>query len=1009
MKRWLRPMVRVLVPILCLAAAPPPLQSSPREADEQAALIDGLHERGLHAMVETEAERFLARHDRHAAADRVRYRLGLSLFELGRYAEAAPHFARLGDQSDFAYRAEADLRFGQCALETGDTAAAARALRRVLDSEADYLTVPATFLLAECDYREGRFDRAEPGYESVVAADTQGAYGTDAIAALAWCAHRLGRHDQAIERAERLDDDVLDANLAFELAYLVGEAHRAAGRPVDAVAAYRAVDAGPFAPAALRGRAFAHADAGDHRPAADAFDRLRREFPDGEFAREAALHGGIHLLLDGDASGAWKALADKRLVADAETLYWRGRAAASLGRADQALALLTQAQAGKPSEELRGHIASARGDLLSAAGRTAEAAAAYEQAGSPAALHAAAVASFNAGDAARALELTDAALARAADDLSARLTRAEALFALERFKEAESDFRRVVAGSAADDGRRPRALSRQAWCRYLGGDSAAAARLFGQLVTEHPQADQAAEARFMEGRSARESDDEQRTIAAWSRYLTAHPDGEHGAEVLAGLAEIEGGEVAQRHLSALVTRFGDSELAPRALLDLGEARSADGDPVAAARHYGQLLQRFPDDPLAPAARYGMAWCAVEDADLTAADRLLTPFVAAAEATPERHAALELLVWCRQQSGNPAGAEEAWRALRTMDPADPRVTETARMVAQAWTSAGEPARALAVLDLTAGKGDATRARIEAAWVALDAGDLEGAQERVDALAGADVAATERAEVAFFLGEACFERGLDAQAVQAYAAACAVPDHPLLDASLYKLGFTLLRTDEPEQAIAPLRRLVEEFADSTLLGESLFLMGEAAFRSGEFAAAVGPLQRLLTESPGHEVAARARFRLGLSLGQVERWAECEAVLSDLARLHTDFEHRSEAELWRGRALAALGNARGARAAFQRVIDDDRGLLAARALIGIGQTERSQGQVESALSTFLRVAVLYGHEQEVAQALLFAGECLEDLGDREKADDRYREILERHPDADVAAQARRRLSRR
>ena len=54
-----------------------------------------------------------------------------------------------------------------------------------------------------------------------------------------------------------------------------------------------------------------------------------------------------------------------------------------------------------------------------------------------------------------------------------------------------------------------------------------------------------------------------------------------------------------------------------------------------------------------------------------------------------------------------------------------------------------------------------------------------------------------------------------------------------------------------------------------------------------------------------------------------------------------------------------------------------------------------------------MLYGHDEEVAQALLLAGQCLEDLGDQAKAKDRYREIVDNHPQSTVAEEARRRLN--
>ena len=89
-----------------------------------------------------------------------------------------------------------------------------------------------------------------------------------------------------------------------------------------------------------------------------------------------------------------------------------------------------------------------------------------------------------------------------------------------------------------------------------------------------------------------------------------------------------------------------------------------------------------------------------------------------------------------------------------------------------------------------------------------------------------------------------------------------------------------------------------------------------------------------------------------------------------MRPEFENAVEAELWRGRALAARKKTRGARQAFERVIALDRGVLAARARLGLGHMSRDEGDLDEALSQYLKVAFLYAHEAEVSEALYHAG---------------------------------------
>ncbi len=988
------------------------------DGDDQARVVDGLFQRELFGMVVDEAEGFLADHPRHARADEVRYRLAASLFELARHGDAAPHYRTLARRAGFEYRAESALRLGQCELELDRPVEAADALQTVLDLDVEYLVVPATFLLAEADFRQDRFAQARPRYTEVALAELDGEFALDAAVGLAWCDYRLGDLDEAIATCRALQDGG-GGELDREMAFLEGEALSAADRPGEALAAYARVTGGPFADAALRGLGFCHGARDEHEQAAAAFDTLLRRHPDTRFAGEARLRLGIHRLHAGDAPGAWTALDARGVPDDAETRYWKARVRAELADYDGALALLDAAEAARPEEDLARFIHTARGDWLAASGREDEAARAYERAGSSDALHAAAVARLNAGDAARALELIRP-LAAAGHDPAVRLTQAEALFALGRSDDAEPLFQLLLED--ADAGTRVRAASRLAWCAYQRGDAETAARRFARVSRDHPAAPEATEALFMEGRCHKEAGDLAAATVPWERYLVAEPAGEHRAEVLFGLARSGGSDAGLDLLRTVVGEHGDSAQAPHALLALADADAAAGKRREAERGYRQLIERFGRHELAPAARYGLAWCRVDDGDPDEALALLEPI----SSVPAEHLAgrdahasvdpelvtsvLELMLWCEHERGDPAAAERAWSKLakRARDD-DARLLAAARTVANAYAAAGKPLDGLGVYDRLASRDPPVlTALVEGAWLCLDAGQREDAEARLAMALALDADDAAVAEACFFVGESHFSADDHAGAVPWYAAAARAGDSRLPDEATYKEGFARLSADDVAAAGECFERLVRRFPDSPLVGEALFLAGEAAFRQGDFERAVPWLERLLSEYPGHQVVAKGRFRLGVALGQLERWQESEAVLADLARQSDGFENATEAELWRGRALAANGKDRAARGALQGVVSADRGILAARAQIELGRLELQAGEVEAALSAFLKVAVLYGHDEEVAEALLLSGECLEKLGDRDRAHDRYREILDKHAQTTFAAQARSRLSR-
>jgi TolA-binding protein len=156
----------------------------------------------------------------------------------------------------------------------------------------------------------------------------------------------------------------------------------------------------------------------------------------------------------------------------------------------------------------------------------------------------------------------------------------------------------------------------------------------------------------------------------------------------------------------------------------------------------------------------------------------------------------------------------------------------------------------------------------------------------------------------------------------------------------------------------------------------------------------------------VRPKVLFRLGLASGRLEDWNTAERALSELARGWPDFAQRAEAELWRGRALLTLGRERPAIQAFERAVAADAGRIAAQARLELGRIDQQGGRHDEALSQFLKVALLYGHEQEVAEALFRAGECLAAQGAEEQALEQWRELCREHPETSWAKEARRRL---
>lgn len=1000
-------MLSIILTMSLLSAAPQ------QDAEDRYYFVVGLYEKGLYEMVVDEAKEFLRRYPNHKRADLARYRLASALFEIGRKPESLPYFRQLVQIENFEFEAESYFRMGQAELDSGRLPEATQAFGRVLALKKEYLQLPATFLMGEALFRQSQFNEAETYYSEVVAKDPNGEYARDARYGLAWCAFRREDHEQSIVAIKDFLANHEDEALVAELNFLRGDAHFELAQYQEALRSYREVRSGPYADAALRGSGFAMAELQDSVQAAAFFGQLIEKFPESGFLVEAALQQGIHLVKAGRIDEARAALKSDILGESPEVLYWRARAESEGNQPQLALNLLERALQMQPPQEFQDRVNAFRGDLLFDLGRLDEAVRAYEGSGSDYALHAAAVAALNNERPTIAVQLSRNLLERYPESnyqFQALLTLGEGLLAQEDYQGAEQAFGQVYAAEAAATEQKSRALSRLAWCLFLKKDGVAAAENFAKLVQEFPNSEEAEEALYMEGRSFELAEAKDEAIRAWNLYLGRYSEGEYRAETMLRLSRLEGNNGTQR-LEELLNSYGDSSLAEEALYDLAERLYRDGEVEMAMGRYRTLLERFPDGTYAHPARYGLAWAHFKRNEFLDAAGNLEEIAAASNVRHNlRESALELLIWCQQQAGRTDHVADAYRRFAEVCNSEQRLFEAAKTTTQALRAAGNLEAAQGIFDQLLGRvtDEAVTVGIlvERTYISLDrqqVAEAEAILQTALSLAGANPAVL---EASFFVGEAHFEAGHYDQAVGLYALAANSENSPVIDRAYYKQGFSHLRLENLAEAERCFIALTTDYSRSDLYGESLFLLGETRFRAQNYQGALEPLATLRSKLPAHEVMPKALFRLGTAYCKVEQWAAAESALADLLRRFPEFPNRLESQLWRGRALAAQKNRRAARSAFEGVINNDRGTLAAQARLELGHLHLDSEDVDQALSEFLKVAVLYAGESEVTEGLFMAGRCLELLGDRDRARGQYQEIVDKYPKSAFADQAREKL---
>ncbi|MFT4538319.1 MAG: TolA-binding protein [Planctomycetota bacterium] len=988
------------------------------DAEESYQFIVGLSERGSdNDVLIGEALRFLQKHARHPKANQVRYRMATALFDEQNFESARTELSRLAKISGFAYASEVMFRLGQCELERGAGAPALTAFESVLAGGSEYLTLPATFLAGEAAFRVEDYAKAEARYSDLLRLG-ESEYRVDSAFGMCWCAYKRGEFDSAASRITAFLRAHSSDERVDELNFLLGECHLESERNAEALAAYRKVRGGPSADGALRGAGFASAALGQHAEAAAYFKQLLKDHAKSRFVSEAALQAGIQLLRAGDARAGLKALSHKQAPKGPEALYWVARCHTDMGDASKALATLEGALADRSlrqpdSKPLEARLQVARGDALFELGRGSDAAEAYRTAGSDYALHAAAVARLNDGEAAEALRLIAPVAAKVDSEyrIDALLTQAEALFALKRFDEALPSFE-LVASEADVEDERARSLARSGWCLFQLDRHKEAAARFRKVEQSYADSQFAAESLFMQGRANEESGQKAQAKTAFASYLSKHGEGAHAVEAGLRLARFEPGSAGEQRLEELLRNAPQSELATQARFDLAERQSAEGRHGVATRNYRALLEAAPQDALAGPATYGLAWGLYSQEQYQDAQDTLGTLLARRDVTPELQlVGLELSVYAGRRTGDVDATTKAFEGFATLCKDETRRLRAAKVTAAALRESGALAQAqrmFADLLKDTKQGDvAVSICVERAYLALDQEDPTSAEKQLRVALPYAEEDADLTEAFFFVGEAWFAAGKDEQAIGSYAVAENSPTADVATRALYKGGFSMLRSEQNQAAATCFRTLNERFPTSSFAGEASFLTGEALYRDGSYAQAIEPLSAVVQRHSRHAVLPKALFRLGLAYARTNQWQQAQSHLANLIQRYPDFPSRDEADLWRAHSLAELGNRRAARTAYEGVTDRDDGVLSARAHIGLGKLSKAEGDLKSALSAFLKVSVLYSLEEEVGEALFLAGGVLEEQGKPARAKTQYEELLERAPKCSHAKNARERIA--
>ncbi len=390
-------------------------------------------------------------------------------------------------------------------------------------------------------------------------------------------------------------------------------------------------------------------------------------------------------------------------------------------------------------------------------------------------------------------------------------------------------------------------------------DYAKAAQTYAQLLKEHPDHPDSADAAFQTAESLRLAGEHDKAIARFQAFLKDHPKDPRRGEArrLIGICLDAAGkhDQAVRILAGLAK--DKQARSPEALYSLAWAHKNAGQRDQAIAPYTQLIEQFGDSPQAIAARTELGELLYAREKYDEAAKLLAEALASKDISPQARAtALYRLAWCHHRLDNPKQALQAFTqfAGKYADHENtPSALYQAALAAQSLRQFSEAEKLLVQLIRTKDVGDlkpfaliklaesreklgqfkealqtyeaylkefgkekfAYLAQYGTGWCLQNLRKYDDARKWYAKLAESDLKVETAAKAQFQIGECFLEENKLPEALAAFYAVSDVYNYPKWTANaLYEAGRVLEKMDRTDQAIAEYKRVAEKFKDQKI---------------------------------------------------------------------------------------------------------------------------------------------------------------------------------------------------
>ncbi|MFO7974602.1 MAG: tetratricopeptide repeat protein, partial [Candidatus Hydrogenedentota bacterium] len=247
----------------------------------------------------------------------------------------------------------------------------------------------------------------------------------------------------------------------------------------------------------------------------------------------------------------------------------------------------------------------------------------------------------------------------------------------------------------------------------------------------------------------------------------------------------------------------------------------------------------------------------------------------------------------------------------------------------------------------------------------------------------------------------------KAIESYSRAFETdPKGPYTGRALKGLALARYETKDYETATDLFYRLITEFPDTELNEKSYLWTAEQLFDAKKYDQSATVLDALLEAMPEYASPNRVRFRIAECRELAGKNEEALHLYQNIVEQAPKSGEAVEACFRMGKLYEALKQPEKAFEMYQQAANTNTGDTAAQARFRIGELQEAEGEYEAAARSYMRVAILFLHEELSPESLWRAGRCYEEVNALEQAKKAYSEAVAEFPDTEQAKKAKERL---